>query len=88
MQEERGWEPSEEEEDITAIGLLQKAQTRSADLVSTSNESDNSESEDDEVLVSEEEEVEDVDESTFEKLINSSLEQVHSLSSLSPSTRC
>ena len=32
-------------------------------------------SEDDEVLVSEEEEVEEVDESAFEKLINSSLEQ-------------
>ena len=43
--------------------------------MSASDESDNSESEDDKVLVSEEEEVEEVDESAFEKLINSSLEQ-------------
>ena len=43
MQEERGWESSEEEEDITAIGLLQRAQTRTADSVSASDESDNSE---------------------------------------------
>ena len=52
MQEERGWESSEEEEDVTAIGLLQR--TRSADSVSASDESDKSdaESEDDEVLVS------------------------------------
>ena len=77
MQEERGWESSEEEEDVTAIGLLQRARTRNADSESTSDESTsgNSESEDDEVLVSEEEEVEEVDESAFEKLINSSLEQ-------------
>ena len=77
MQEERGWESSEEEVGITAIGLLQRARTRSADSVSASDESDNSdaESEDDEVLVSEEEEMEEVDESAFEKLINSSLEQ-------------
>ena len=75
MQEECGRESLEEEGDITAIGLLQRAQTRSADSVSASDESYNSESEDDEVLLSEEEEVEEVDESTFEKLINSSLEQ-------------
>ena len=75
MQEERGWESSEEEEDITAFGLLQRAQTQSADSVSASDESDNSESEDNEVLLSEEEEVEEADESAFEKLINSSLEQ-------------
>ena len=50
MQEERGWESSEEEEDVTAIGLLQ----RSADSVS--DESD--ESEGDEVTVSEGEEQE------------------------------
>ena len=37
MQEERGWESSEEEEDVTAIGLLQR--TRSADSVSASDES-------------------------------------------------
>ena len=70
MQEERRWEPSEEEEDITAIGLLQRTQTQSPDSVSAADESDNSESED-EVLVSEGEEVEE----DFEKLINSSLEQ-------------
>ena len=75
MQEERGWESSEEEEDITAVGLLQRTRTRSVDSVSASDESGNSESEDDEVLVSEEEEAEEVDESAFEKLINSSLEQ-------------
>ena len=50
MQEERGWESSEEEEDVTAIGLLQ----RSADSVS--DESD--ESEGDEVMVGEGEEQE------------------------------
>ena len=70
--EERGWESSEEK-DITAIGLLQR--TRSADLVSASDESNNSEPEDDEVLVSEEEELEEVGESAFEKLIKSALEQ-------------
>ena len=75
MQKERGWESSEEEEDITAVGLLQRTRTRSVDSVSASDESGNSESEDDEVLVSEEEEAEEVDESAFEKLINSSLEQ-------------
>ena len=40
MQEERGRESSEEEEDIAAVGLLQG--TRSADSVSASDESDNS----------------------------------------------
>ena len=75
MQEERGWESSDEEEDITAIGLLQPERTRSADSVSASDKSNNSESEDDEVLVSEEEELEEVDESAFEKLIKSALEQ-------------
>ena len=68
MQEERGWESSEGEEDITAIGLLQRARARSADSVSASAKSGNSESED-EVLVSEEEEVEEVYESAFEKLV-------------------
>ena len=71
--QERGWESSEEEEDITAIGLLQLERARSADLVSASDKSDNSESEDDEVLVSEEELK--VNESGFEKLIKSALEQ-------------
>ena len=77
MHEERGWESSDEEEDVTAIGLLQPERTRSADSVSASDEPDNSESEseDDEVLVSEEEELEEVDESAFEKLIKSALEQ-------------
>ena len=57
--------------DVIAIGLLQR--TRSADSVSASDESDNldAEPEDDEVLVSEEEEVEGVDESAFEKRIAS-----------------
>ena len=72
IQEERGWESSSEEEDITAIGLLQR--TWSADSVSASDESDNSESEDDEMLVSEEEELEEVDESAFEKFMKSALE--------------
>ena len=46
----------DEEEDVTAIGLLQPERTRNADSVSASDKSDNSESEseDDEVLVSEE----------------------------------
>ena len=73
IREERGWESSEEEEDITAIGLQQR--TRSAVADSVSDESDASESEDDEVLVSEGEEQEEVDESAFEKLITSALEQ-------------
>ena len=42
MQGGRGWEPSEEEEDIAAIGLLQRTRARSADSVSASDESDNS----------------------------------------------
>ena len=71
MQEERGWEPSEEEEDIAAIELLQRS--RSAD--SAPDGSDDSESEDDEVLVSQEEELAEVDESAFEKLIKRALEQ-------------
>ena len=58
MQEERGWESSEEEEDITAIELLQRS--RSAD--SAPDESDDSESEDDEGLVSQEKELAEVDE--------------------------
>ena len=69
LREERGWESSEEEEDITVIGLQQR--TRSAGSVS--DESD--ESEDDEVLVNEGEEQEEVDESAFEKLMTSALKQ-------------
>ena len=62
IQEERGWVSSEEEEDVVAIGLLQG--NHDADLSSD-------ESEDDEVLVSEGEELEEVDESAFEKLMAS-----------------
>ena len=73
IREERGWESSEEEEDITAIGLQQR--TRSAVVDSLSDESDASKSEDDEVLVSDGEEQAEVDESALEKLITSALEQ-------------
>ena len=59
MREERGWESSEQE-DIIAIGLLQ----RSADSAS-------GEPEDDEMLVGEGEEPEEVDESAFGNLIAS-----------------
>ena len=58
-------EPSEVAEDVTAIGLLQ----RSAGSVSAGDEFDNSESKGDELPVSEEEELEEVDESTIEKSI-------------------
>ena len=64
--------------------ILQRTQVRSVDSVSASDESGNSEPEDDEVLVSEGEEVEEVDELAFEKLINSSLEQSKSYISLAP----
>ena len=66
IQEERGWVSSEEEEDVVAIGLLQG--NHDADLSSD-------ESEDDEVLVSEGEELEEVDESAFEKLMASAVKQ-------------
>ena len=69
MQEERGWESSEEEEDVTAIGLLQLE--RSADSADEPDESEN-----DEVLVSEGEDQEEVEESAFEKLIIGALEQL------------
>lgn len=52
--QERRWESSDDEEDVTAIGLIQG----SAD-------SESDESEDDEVMVSEGEELEQVDESAF-----------------------
>ena len=72
-----GREYSEEEEDITAIGLLQPERTRNADSVSASDKSDNSESESGDVvvLVSDEVELEEVDESAFVKLIKSALVQ-------------
>ena len=75
MQDEHRWETSEEEEDSTAIRLLQR--TQSTDSESASDESDNSDAEleDDEVLVSKEEELEEVDELAFEKFIKSALEQ-------------
>ena len=57
-----------EDEDITAIGLLQ----RSADSVSHESDGSESDLEDDEVLVSGEED--QVDESAFGKLIMSALE--------------
>ena len=66
--EEPGWDSSEVEEDVTAIGLLQRS------AGSVSNESDLEESEDDEledVLVSEGEELEEVDESAFGRLMAS-----------------
>ena len=61
--QERGWESSEQEEDITAIGMQ-----GSIDL-----ESD--ESEDDEVMVSEGEEQEQADESAFGQLMASAIEE-------------
>ena len=51
-----------------------RVQTQCLPVMSLITQSD-SESEDDEVLVSEEEELEEVDESAFEKLIKSALEQ-------------
>ena len=70
--EEPGWDSSEVEEDVTAVGLLQQS------AGSVSNESDLEESEDDEledVLVSEGEELEEVDESAFGRLMASAVEQ-------------
>ena len=54
-------EPSEEGEDVTAIGLLQQSTGLGSVLVSDESE----EPEDDEELVSEREESEEVDESAF-----------------------
>ena len=77
MQEEYyGWESSDKEEDVTAIRLLQAKKTQSADSVSGCDEPDNSESEsENKVLVSEEEELKEVNELAFEKLIKSAQEQ-------------
>ena len=55
IQEEHGWESSEVEEDVTAIGLLQQSAGAESD------ESDESEDELEDVLVSEGEELEEVD---------------------------
>ena len=71
MREERGWESSKKEEDVTAIGLLQ----RSGGLGSVPESSESDESEDDEVLVSEGEELENFDESAFGRLMASAVEQ-------------
>ena len=68
-QEERGWEPSEVEEDVTALGLSQRNGAGSA------SDLESEESENDEVLVSEGEEQEEVDESAFGKLMASAVEQ-------------
>jgi predicted RNA-binding protein with PUA domain len=62
--QERVWESSEEEEDVTAIGLIQG---------SANSESD--ESEDDEVIVSEGEELEQADELAFGRLMASAVEE-------------
>ena len=66
-QEEHGWESSEVEEDVTAIGLLQ----HSVDLVLDEPE----ESEDEDLLVSEGEELEEVDKSAFGRLMVSAVVQ-------------
>ena len=73
IQEERGWESSEVEEDVTALGLLQRSGAGSASNLESASE--DSESEIDEVLVSEGEEQEEVDESAFGKLMAGAVEQ-------------
>ena len=70
IQEECGWESPEVEEDVTAIGLLPGQQNAG----SVSDESD--ESEDEDVLPSEVEESEEVDESAFERLMASAVGQL------------
>ena len=69
IQEERGWESSEVEEDVTAPGLLQKSTDQERA------DSSSEESWDDEVLVSEPEELDEIDESAFAKLMASAVEQ-------------
>ena len=73
-EEERGWEFSEEEEDVTAIGLVQSECPAPDEF---------DESEDDEVVVSEGEEVEEVDESAFVRLMASAAEQSRCVSMVS-----
>ena len=68
-QEDSGWESSEVEEDVTALGLFQRGEAGSA------SDLESEESENDEVLISEGEEQEEVDESTFEKLTADAIEQ-------------
>ena len=68
-QEDSGWESSEVEEDVTALGLFQRGGAGSA------SDLESEESENDEVLISEGEEQEEVDESTFEKLTADAIEQ-------------
>ena len=65
--QEHGWESSEVEEDVTALGLLQGSGAGSASDLE-------SESGNDEVLVSEGEEEEEVDKSAFRKLMASAVE--------------
>ena len=69
IQEERVWDSSEVEEDVTASALLQ----RSA-VDSDSEQISDPESENDVVLVSEGEELEEVDESAFGKLMAGAIE--------------
>jgi hypothetical protein len=61
---EHRWESSEEEEDVTAPGLIQGSVDSGSD-----------ESEDDEVIVSEGEELEQADESAFALLMASAMEE-------------
>ena len=58
IQGKRGWESSEVEEDVTALGLLQRSGAGSAPNLESASE--DSESENDEVLVNEGEEQEEV----------------------------
>ena len=70
IQEERGWESSEAE-DVMALGLLQ----RSADQERADSVSESEESENEEVLVSKKEELEEVDGSNRGKLMASAVER-------------
>lgn len=62
--QQHDWESSEEEEDVTAIGLIQKG-----------SDSESDESDDDEVIVSEGEEFEQANDSAFRKLMASAVEE-------------
>ena len=65
---EHGWESSEAEEDVTALWLLQRSAGSDQERASDSEESENGE-----VLVSEGEELEEVDESPSRKLMASAV---------------
>ena len=62
--QEHGWESSENEEDVTAIGLMQERE-----------DSESDDSENDEVIVSEGEELEQANESAFGWLMASAMEE-------------